>query len=117
MSNPSDMNTDTDRLDSFDIEQVELRVKPRASGVLTLSFPTTVLASLQQVMAKRSMSSIEALIRLYVGKGLRQDLSQIASQQMMDATAQVLTRRLGSKEAAAEAMDEIRQAVAEGCKR
>lgn len=117
MNNPSEAmseaTTDTDRLDNFDIDQVELRVRPRDSELLSLSFPITVLASLRQVMAKRSISSVEALIRFYVGKGLRQDLSQLASEQAMeDATAKVLARRLGSEQEAAAAMEEIRQAIA-----
>lgn len=117
MNNPSEAmseaTTDTDRLDNFDIDQVELRVRPRDSELLSLSFPTTVMASLRQVMAKRSISSVEALIRFYVGKGLRQDLSQLASEQAMeDATAKVLARRLGSEQEVAAAMEEIREAIA-----
>lgn len=112
MSNPSE----TERLDNFDSDSVELRVRPRESEILTLRLPKTVLQSLGRVMVKRSMSSIEALVRFYIGKGLRQDLSQLFSEQMLDTTAKVLTRRFGTEQAD-EAMREIRQAAADAASR
>jgi len=112
MSNINNVERDTDQLDEFDLEQVELKVRPREFEVVRLQLPKTVLASLGRVVARRSMSSVEALIRFYVGRGLRQDLGEMFSERMMAATAEVLARRLGSEDAAAEAMEEIREVVA-----
>jgi predicted DNA-binding ribbon-helix-helix protein len=62
-------------------EEVVLRVRPRESEKVSISIPKNTLESLQEIAAQRDMS-VEALLRLYVGKGLRQDLSQ----QFADAT-------------------------------
>ena len=94
LSSLNDTERDTQQLDEFDVDQAELRVRPQASEVLTLRLPKTVLESLGKVVARRSMSSVEALIQFYVGWGLRQDLGEMFSEQVMTATAQVLARQL-----------------------
>jgi hypothetical protein len=60
-------------IDDFDIDAAELR--PRPSSLLNLLVPDDVLASLQKMADDRNMS-LEGLLKLYIGKGLRQDLSQ-----------------------------------------
>jgi hypothetical protein len=61
-------------IDDFDLDVAELRLRPRPSTPLTLPVPDDVLKSLQEVAADRGMS-LEGLLKLYIGKGLRQDLS------------------------------------------
>jgi hypothetical protein len=62
-------------IDDFDIDAAELRLRPRPSSLLNLLVPDDVLASLQKMADDRNMS-LEGLLKLYIGKGLRQDLSQ-----------------------------------------
>ena len=62
-------------VDTFDEDAVVLRVRPRASTPVTLLVPDDVLASLQQVAIDREMS-LDGLLKLYIGKGLRVDRSQ-----------------------------------------
>jgi hypothetical protein len=61
-------------IDDFDLDVAELRLRPRPSTPLTLPVPDDVLESLQEIAADREMS-LEGLLKLYIGKGLRQDLS------------------------------------------
>jgi hypothetical protein len=111
MNNPSE----SDRLDEFNIDNATLTIRPRECESVTLQLPKTVLISLRTVIEKRSMSSVKALIRFYIGRGLRQDLSQLFAEKMteriMDTTAQVLARHLGSDAEVAAVMKEIRQAA------
>lgn len=111
MNNPSE----SDRLDEFDIDNATLTIRPRECEPVTLQLPKTVLTSLRTVIQRRSMSSVEALIRFYIGRGLRQDLSQLFSEKMtermMETTAKVLARHLGSDAEVEAVIQEIRQAT------
>ncbi|MGH9801034.1 MAG: hypothetical protein ACRD82_11770 [Blastocatellia bacterium] len=53
-------------------EGFELRFRPRTSSEVTIQVPNDVLTSLQKIAESRDMP-VEALIKLYVGQGLRQD--------------------------------------------
>jgi hypothetical protein len=54
-------------------EEFPLRFRPRPSATVTLPLPKDTLSALEEVAAGRDMS-VEALIKFYVGQGLRQDL-------------------------------------------
>lgn len=62
-------------VDTFDEDAVVLRVRPHASTPVTLLVPNDVLASLQQTAIDREMS-LDGLLKLYIGKGLRVDRSR-----------------------------------------
>jgi hypothetical protein len=62
-------------IDDFDIDAAELRLRSRPSSLVSLPVPDDVLDSLQKMASDRNMS-LEGLLKLYIGKGLRQDLSQ-----------------------------------------
>ena len=51
-----------------------LSVRPRETDVVTFAIPKDTLASLRQVATQREMSE-QALLKFYIGQGLRQDLS------------------------------------------
>jgi hypothetical protein len=53
---------------------LELRVRQREAETLSIEIPKDTLESLKQVAAQRDMP-LKALIKLCIGKGLRQDLS------------------------------------------
>ena len=66
-------------------EGFELRFRPRASSELTIQIPDDVLVSLQKLADNRDMS-VEALVKLYVGQGLRQDLAgQVGERELKKA--------------------------------
>ena len=52
-----------------------LKFRPKASSQISLNISQDVLESLQQVAQERDMS-LEALLKFYIGSGLRKDLSQ-----------------------------------------
>ena len=66
------------------------------------------LASLRQVAAQREMSE-QALLKFYIGQGLRQDLARLFGDRVLTTTARVLARHLQSDEAVAAIMREIRE--------
>jgi hypothetical protein len=66
-------------------EDMVLRVRPREAEKISISIPKDTLESLQKVAARRDMS-VEALLKFYVGKGLRQDLSQAIASSALDST-------------------------------
>lgn len=41
--------------------------------------------------------SVEALLKFYVGQGLRQDLAKLFSDRLLESTAQVLARHIQSE--------------------
>jgi hypothetical protein len=59
-------------------ERVELRVHPRDCETVSLSIPQDTLESLKEVAEHYEMP-LEALLKFYIGKCLRQDLSQLFS--------------------------------------
>ncbi len=87
--------------------ETELRIRERPSETISIKIPSDVLASLAKVAATRDMS-YEALIKLYVGEGLRKDLSRLFSERVLETTAEVLARHLDSKEEVSAIIEEIR---------
>jgi hypothetical protein len=85
-----------------------LSVRPRETEVVTLAIPKNTLESLRQVAAQREMSE-QALLKFYVGQGLRQDLARLFGDRVLATTARVLARHLQSDEAVAAIMREIRE--------
>ena len=85
-----------------------LSVRPRETEVVALAIPKDTLASLRQVAAQREMSE-QALLKFYIGQGLRQDLARLFGERVLATTAHVLARHLQSDEAVAAIMREIRE--------
>lgn len=56
-------------------DQLRLKVHPRPQEQISLTIPTDTLASLKKIAASRNLSD-EALLKLYIGQGLRQDLAK-----------------------------------------
>lgn len=88
-------------------EGFALRFRPRPSTPVTIAIPVDTLASLERVAASRDMSA-EALMKLYIGQGLRQDLSKLLADRLLEKTEQVLTRHLQSEEEVSAILKEIR---------
>jgi pyrroline-5-carboxylate reductase len=75
-----------------------------------LNVPVETLHELERVAASRDMS-VEALMKLYVGQGLRQDLAQRFADRVLDLTAQVLARHGQSSDQVEAILREIRNAA------
>ena len=85
-----------------------LRLRPRETESISLAIPKDTLASLQKVAARRDMS-YQALLKLYIGQGLRHDVAQLFGDCVMETTAHVLARHLQSEEEVTSIMREIRE--------
>ena len=88
----------------------ELRIRPRQSTNVILSVPIDTLETLEQVATSRDMS-VEALLKLYIGQGLRHDAAQRFADRVLDLTAQVLARHGQSQEQVEAIVREIRSAT------
>lgn len=88
-------------------EGFPLRLHPRPATTMSIRIPTDTLASLEKVAASRD-TSVEALTKLYIGHGLRQDLAKLFAERVLETTAQVLTRHLQSEEEVSAILREIR---------
>jgi hypothetical protein len=85
-----------------------LRLRPRETEPVSLAIPKDTLAALKKVAARRDMS-YQALLKLYIGQGLRQDIAQFFADRVLETTAHVLKRHLPSEEEVAAIMQEIRK--------
>jgi hypothetical protein len=65
------------------------------------------LESLHKVAKQKDMS-LEALLKLYIGKCLRQDLSQLFAEQVLQSTEKVLKNHGQSETEVAQILNEIR---------
>lgn len=88
----------------------ELHFRPRPTTSVTLNVPTDTFEALEHVAASRDMS-VEGLLKLYIGQGLRQDVAQQFANRVLDLTAQVLARHGQSQEQVDAIVREIRSAT------
>ncbi len=87
-------------------ENLKLHLRPRLTEAVSIQVPVDVLESLRKVADSREMS-VEALLRLYIGRGLRQDLTKLFSERVLEKTAQVLARHIQSEEEISTILQEI----------
>jgi hypothetical protein len=88
----------------------ELHLRPRPTITITLNLPTDTFAMVQEVAASRDMSA-EALLKLYIGQGLRHDIAQRFADRVLVLTAQVLARHGQSPEQVDAILRDIRSAT------
>jgi hypothetical protein len=88
-------------------EALELRLRPRAVETVSIKIPKDTLEELKKVAASRDMST-QALLKFYIGQGLRQDLAKHFADRVLETTAQVLARHIQSAEEVSTIMREIR---------
>ncbi|MCA9924885.1 MAG: hypothetical protein KC421_21060 [Anaerolineales bacterium] len=89
--------------------EYHLNLRPRETETISVAIPKDTLEALRKVASLRDMSDI-ALLKFYVGQGLRQDLSRLHSDHILETTAQVLSRYIQSEEELSEILREIRAA-------
>ena len=78
--------------------EIKLQLRPRITETVSIEVPIDTLESLTKIATIRDMS-VEALLKFYIGQGLRTDLTKAFSERLLDTTAQVLARHLDSGEA------------------
>jgi hypothetical protein len=83
-----------------------VRIQPRLSETVHLRAPVETLASLEKVAASHDMS-LEAVLKLYVGQGLRHDLARLYSDRFAETAAHVLARHLASEDEVATILRKI----------
>ncbi|NEO54092.1 MAG: hypothetical protein F6K54_13985 [Okeania sp. SIO3B5] len=88
-------------------EEFTIKLHPRIQEKVSLDIPTDTLASIKKVAASRDMSC-EALLKLYIGQGLREDLAKSFSNRLLEATAEVLAKHINSKAEISDILEEIR---------
>lgn len=88
-------------------EELTLHLRPRPTETVSLEIPKDTLEALQRVAASRDMTT-QALLRFYIGQGLRQDLAKHFADRLLETTAQVLARHLQSPEEVSAILQEIR---------
>jgi hypothetical protein len=93
-------------------EITELRLRPREAATVSFSVPTDALAALREVAATRDMSP-EALMKFYIGQGLRQDASRLFSERILETTARVLARHISSEDERTAILREIQGEAAD----
>ena len=95
-------------MSSHDVEgeQVEIRWRKAESESVAIDLPKTAIASLKKVAQNKDMS-VKALLKFCIGRGLRQDLSDLSANHLLDAVAEVLGEHLGSAVETEQLMREI----------
>ena len=88
-------------------EGFDLKVRSRDSKPVTIHVPADTLASLEKIALGRDMS-VEALLKLYIGQSMRQDLAKLSADRVPEKTAQVLKQHIQSEEEVSAILKEIR---------
>ena len=92
-------------------EEIKLQLRPRTAEIVSLNIPIDTLASIEKIAANRDMS-VQALLKFYIGQGLREDLAKVFSERLLEKTAQVLARHLESAEEISTILREIQSETA-----
>jgi hypothetical protein len=88
-------------------EGFDLKLRSRDSKLVTIHIPADTLSSLEKIAAGRDMS-VEALLKLYIGQAMRQDLAKLSADRVLEKTAQVLKQHIQSEEEISAILKEIR---------
>jgi len=88
-------------------EGFDLKLRSRNSKPVTIHIPADTLISLEKIAAGRDMS-VEALLKLYIGQAMRQDLAKLSTDRVLEKTAQVLKQHIQSEEEITAILKEIR---------
>ena len=90
-------------------EKIELNFRPRMTETVSIDIPKDTLDSLKKVADRRDMS-YKALLKFYIGQGLRQDIAKIFADRVLDTAAEVLSRQIQSEEEISAIIREIQEA-------
>jgi len=88
-------------------EAFEIKFRPREIETVPIAIPKDTLASLKEVAVSRDMS-VQALLKFYIGQGLRHDLARLFGDRVLETTEHVLARHMQSQEEVFSILREIR---------
>ncbi len=88
-------------------EGYTLKFREQETIELNLDIPIKAMKSLQR-MAERRNLPLEAVVKFYIGQGLRLDTANFFSGNILEKTEEVLSRHLQSKEEVSEILHEIK---------
>ena len=71
-------------------EKLALKLKTRPSEKVSISIPKDTLKSLEHIAKSKEMS-LEALLKFYIGQGLRQELTKQFSDNFPESISEVRT--------------------------
>ena len=79
-------------------EVITLQIKPRETEVVSLQIPLEAMRSLEEVATNRDMS-VDALLKFYIGQGLRQDAAKLFGDRLLSPSyhAKIQDREDGSQ--------------------
>jgi hypothetical protein len=97
-----------DKMKKTEKDENTLHFRPREEETISIDAPLDALNSLKKIASARDMS-YRALIKFYVGQGLRQDLSKFYADRVLETTAEVLARHIPSKKEVSAIIQEIRE--------
>ncbi|MDZ7960719.1 MAG: hypothetical protein RMY34_23030 [Aulosira sp. DedQUE10] len=87
-----------------------MHLRSRPVETVSIQIPKDTLDSLKKVAVNRDMV-LEALLKFYIGQGLRQDLAKLFSERVLQSTAEVLAQHIQSEEEISNIIQEIRAAT------
>ena len=88
-----------------------LKIRARPSRMVSIRIPQDTLDALKRVAGHKDMA-YQALIKFYVGQGLRADLASLHSQRVIDAASEILRRHVKSPRKVFTIVEQIRKATA-----
>ncbi len=91
-------------------ENSELKIKPRPSEIVSIKIPLDTLENLKKIAQNRNMS-LESLIKFYIGKNLREDISQEFSAKLYNSTIKVLSKYISSESEREDIINEIKSEI------
>ncbi len=92
-------------------EELTLHLRLRPVETVSIEIPKDTLEALKKIAAHRDMS-YQALLKFYIGQGLRQDLAKHFADRLLETTARVLARHIRSPEEVSAIMQEIHREAA-----
>ena len=90
------------------MKKPSLKIRARPARMVSIRVPEDTLDTLKQVAGHKDMG-YQALIKFYVGQGLRADLAILHSERVIDATTRILHRHLKSPRKVVTIVKEIRK--------
>ncbi|MBI3943614.1 MAG: hypothetical protein HY326_11430 [Chloroflexi bacterium] len=88
-------------------EEFVLSLHPRPARTVSLKIPEDAWSALEKIAHSRDMSP-EALLKLYIGEKLRQDVARRFGDRVLEKTAEVLARHPQSEAEFSAILQEIR---------
>jgi hypothetical protein len=89
------------------MKKTMIPVKDRPTTMISLRIPVDVLEKLKKIAPVKGMSGYQALIKFYVGKGLREDFELVRQMESTERLESTLTK-LGLR---ADQIDEVWEAL------